>query len=282
MPGLDAHRLERAHAADAEQHVLREARVRVADVEPRRDPARGAGRSPGARRRAGRAARGRRRRARSAPSTSHVARSGTVIVSGSPSSPVTSAAGRRSGIGVDPVLVLPAAGVDALAEVALAVHQADGDERQRAVGGLLEDVAGERAEAAGVDRQRAVDAELGAEVRDRALGRRPGPRRRAREVGAHALPRPRRRARAASASAAARASGSAAGLLQQPHRVLARSAPSGSGSIAAEDVGAARRPGPAVVVGEPGEPRQRLGHAGRERVGGAQQIVVAGVSSTRP
>ena len=78
--------------------------------------------------------------------------------------------GQPLGVRVDPVLVLPAAGVDALAEVALPVHEADGDERQREVGGLLEDVAGERAEAAGVDRQRAVDAELGAEVGDRVLG----------------------------------------------------------------------------------------------------------------
>ena len=72
---------------------------------------------------------------------------------------------------VDPVLVLPAAGVDALAEVALAVHEADGDQRQRQVGGLLEDVAGERAEAARVDRQRAVHAELRAEVGDGARRR---------------------------------------------------------------------------------------------------------------
>ena len=38
--------------------------------------------------------------------------------------------GHAVGIGVDPVLVLPAGGVDALAEVAVAVHQADRDERQ--------------------------------------------------------------------------------------------------------------------------------------------------------
>ena len=38
---LDPHRGERAHAADAEQDVLREPRVGLADVEPRRDPAGG-------------------------------------------------------------------------------------------------------------------------------------------------------------------------------------------------------------------------------------------------
>jgi hypothetical protein len=66
--------------------------------------------------------------------------------------------------------VLPAAGVDALAEVTLAVHEADGDERERAVRRLLQDVAGQGAEPAGVDRQRAVHPELGTEVRDRAVG----------------------------------------------------------------------------------------------------------------
>ena len=84
-----------------------------------------------------------------------------------PRRPLTSAAGSRSAVGVHPVLVLPAAGIDALAEVALAVHQADRHQRQRAVRRLLDEVARERAEAAGVDRQRAVDAVLGAEERDR-------------------------------------------------------------------------------------------------------------------
>ncbi len=54
--------------------------------------------------------------------------------------------GKPFRVGVDPVLVLPARGVDALAEVSLAVHQADGEQRNRAVGGLLDEVAGERAE----------------------------------------------------------------------------------------------------------------------------------------
>ena len=39
--GLDPERLERAHAADAEQHVLRQAHVLVGDVQARGDPARG-------------------------------------------------------------------------------------------------------------------------------------------------------------------------------------------------------------------------------------------------
>ncbi len=67
------------------------------------------------------------------------------------------------GVGVDPVLVLPARGVDALAEVALAVHEPDGDERHRPVRGLLEQVAGQRAQPAGVHRQRHVHAVFGAQ-----------------------------------------------------------------------------------------------------------------------
>ena len=66
--------------------------------------------------------------------------------------------------------MLPAGGVDALAEVALAVHEPDRDQRQGLVGGLLEQVAGQRAEAAGVDGQRDVDPVLGAQERDRAIG----------------------------------------------------------------------------------------------------------------
>ena len=42
--------------------------------------------------------------------------------------------GQAVRVGVDPVLVLPAAGVDALAEVAVAVQEADGGQRPRAVG----------------------------------------------------------------------------------------------------------------------------------------------------
>ena len=60
--------------------------------------------------------------------------------------------------------VLPPARVEALAKVALGVDEADRDEGQAHVAGLLHVVAGEDAEAARVDRQRLVDAKLGAEV----------------------------------------------------------------------------------------------------------------------
>ena len=57
-------------------------------------------------------------------------------------------------IGVDPVFMLPAAAVDPLAEVALAIHEPDGDHRDRAVRRLLEEVASQYAQASGVHRKR--------------------------------------------------------------------------------------------------------------------------------
>ena len=83
---------------------------------------------------------------------------------------------QREPVGVEDgvVLLLPAVAVEALAEVAGLVEQADADDRHADVGGRLEVVAGEDAEPAGVLRQRGRDAELGAEVgdgrRDAALG----------------------------------------------------------------------------------------------------------------
>ena len=73
-------------------------------------------------------------------------------------------------VGVEVLFVLPAVVVEALAEVALVVEQADADERDAQVAGALDVVAGEHAEAAGVDRQRLVQAELGREIGD-GLGR---------------------------------------------------------------------------------------------------------------
>ena len=58
------------------------------------------------------------------------------------------------------VLLLPAVVRHALVEVALRIHEADADERHAEVTRLLAVVAGEHAEAAGVDRQRLVQGEL--------------------------------------------------------------------------------------------------------------------------
>jgi hypothetical protein len=71
------------------------------------------------------------------------------------------------GLGVD----LLAGGGHALAHVAHAVEQAHRDQRQRQVAGRLEVVAGQDAQAAAVDAQRLVQAELGAEVGHRVLAR---------------------------------------------------------------------------------------------------------------
>ena len=75
---------------------------------------------------------------------------------------------QREPVGVEDgvVLLLPAVAVEALAEVAGLVEQADADDRHADVARRLEVVAGEDAEAAGVLRQGRGDAELGAEVGD--------------------------------------------------------------------------------------------------------------------
>ena len=65
------------------------------------------------------------------------------------------------------LLLLPAAAVQGLGEVAPLVEQADRGQRHAEVRGGLQVVAGEDAQAAGVDRERRGDPELHREVRDR-------------------------------------------------------------------------------------------------------------------
>ena len=269
--GLDAHCLERPDAADAEQHVLRQARVLVADVEPRRDPLR---------RLVVLRALGIEQVERDAADVDapdlrrdlvvddrHRDRDRLAVVARD------ERGGQAVRVGVDPVLVLPAAGVDALAEVAVAVQQTDGDQRPRPVGGLLEDVAGERAEAARVDRERAVEAVLGGEVGDRALGCGDLVAARAREVGADAL---LQRRGAGEQVAVARRGDQAVGrgLLEQLHRVLGDLLPAVRVDRR-EGLRAVGIPGPAVVVGDPGEDAQRLGKAGGEGFGSPLDIASA-------
>ena len=144
--GLDPQRVEQADAADAQQRVLPQPHLGVADVEPGGDPAVGDAvlRPVGV-----------EQQQRHAPDVDpphlgddlaaderHGDGDRLAVVAGD------QRAGHPVGVGVDPVLVLPAGAVDALAEVAVAVHQADREHRHRAVGGLLEDVAGQHAEAA--------------------------------------------------------------------------------------------------------------------------------------
>ena len=67
------------------------------------------------------------------------------------------------------VVLLVPVGVDRLAEVALAVQQADTDERDRHVAGGFHVIAGEHAKAARVDPEQFMEPVFGAEVGDRAL-----------------------------------------------------------------------------------------------------------------
>ena len=148
------------------------------------------------------------------------------------------------------------------------------DERQRLVGGLLEQVAGERAEAAGVDRQRDVDAVLGAQERHRAGRGVDRARRRALEVGVHlrlergrALEqRPRRRRRVAAPRA---------GASWSRRTGFSRAQLEALRVDRAEQLGAAGEPRPAVVVGEPRERRERLGQPLGELGGRAPDVLAA-------
>ena len=76
-------------------------------------------------------------------------------------------------VGVEVELLLPAVGVERLAEIALGVEQADADQRNAQVAGAFQVVAGQHTQAARVDRQALVQPELGREV-----GHRPRPQNR--------------------------------------------------------------------------------------------------------
>ena len=78
----------------------------------------------------------------------------------------TSVSGSRARVVARIALDLAVALVEPLPEVAAAVEEPDRDERDAELRGRLEMVAGEDAEAAGIDGQALVEAELGREVRD--------------------------------------------------------------------------------------------------------------------
>ena len=161
--GLEAEGAQGAHAADAEHDLLAQAVVLVAAVE-----AVGDGDAVGG--------------VALDVGVEHVQRDAPDV--GAPHVGLDRVAGEvdgdlDAGVGeaerlrreVGDALLLPAVGVEALAEVALGVQQADGDERHAEVRRRLEVVAGEHAEAAGVLRHGLADAELGREVGDLAQRR---------------------------------------------------------------------------------------------------------------
>ncbi len=88
------------------------------------------------------------------------------MTSCSPSAPLTRLDRQPLGVVHGVVLLLPAVGRQRLPEVAVAVEQADADDRHPEVGGRLQVVTGQDAEAAGVVRQHLGDAELHREVGD--------------------------------------------------------------------------------------------------------------------
>ncbi len=270
---VDAERVERPHAADAQQQVLAEPDVPVADVQPRGDPAVGEVvlRPVGVEQQQRHAA------DVDAPDLGDEVAAAERHPHGDRLAVVArhERTGHAVRVGVDPVLVLPAGGVDPLAEVAVAVHQADGDERHAAVRALLEDVARQHAEAAGVDRERAVHGVLGAEERRRVLGR---DRRLGRLGGQRGLDRVDQRGLPREEPGVLGQLGQPVGmgLLEQPHRV-AGTRPPACRVDRLEQLRAAGRPRPAVVVGEARERPEGLGQARAERGGGRRQIGSTGL-----
>jgi hypothetical protein len=82
--------------------------------------------------------------------------------------PAVGADGRFHGqlidIGLEILLALPAVAIQALAEISLAIKQADANERDAEIGGALDVIAGQNSEAAGIDGQRFVHAKFGGEI----------------------------------------------------------------------------------------------------------------------
>ena len=166
---LDAHHRQRAHAADAEEDLLAQAHVAVARIEARGDRA---------------LLRLVLRHVRIQQEQRHAADLHAPDVEvhrlavelDLPAQRLARRVRDQRHRHVVPVvlrirLLLPAVGGQVLLEVAFAVEQPDGDERQAEVAGGFQVVAGEDAEAAGVDRQADVNPELGGEVGDRPAGR---------------------------------------------------------------------------------------------------------------
>ena len=164
--GEPGERADRAHAADAEQHLLAQPVLGVAAVQPVGD---------GADDLAVLLHVGVEQQQRHAADLGDPDAGGQRLVAGQPDLDLGDRAvllaqqRERQAVGVEHRvgLLLPAVAGQRLAEVAVPVEQADADDRHAEVAGGLEVVAGQDAEAAGVLRQHRGDAELRGEVADR-------------------------------------------------------------------------------------------------------------------
>ena len=163
-PGGDAHGLECAEAADAEEELLTDAGAAVAAVEARGELEIFGGV-------AGDVGVEEQEIAAADFDSPHLGADDAAAGLDFDDDPLAVCAdgglhGQLVDVGLEVVFALPAFVVEALEEVSLAVEEADADERDVEVGGALDVVAGEDAEAAGVDGEGLVQAELGGEVGD--------------------------------------------------------------------------------------------------------------------
>ena len=260
QPAVGAHR---PHAADAEQHLLAQAVVLVAAVEP-------VGDHPLGRRVLLDVAVEQQQRDAADLGPPHVGVQGAALRQrhGDDRGRAVGLAQQldRQAVRVQRgvVLELPAVGRQALGEVPGPVEQPDADQRDAEVGGGLEVVTGEDAQAAGVLRQHLGDAELGGEVGD--AGRRLGPER--------LVPARRREVLLQVVDGVGQPADELAvlGQLRQPlgrhlaedlDRVAAAALPQRRVQRL-EEVPRLRVPGPAEVPHQLGEGRQRLGKSGSD------------------
>ena len=88
-------------------------------------------------------------------------------VTGSPLAPMAGSIGSCLTSVLQVLFLLPAVAVEPLPEVSLTVKQPDADQRNVQIGGALDVIAGQNAQAAGINREGLVQAELRREIRHR-------------------------------------------------------------------------------------------------------------------
>ena len=251
--GADPHRSQSPHRPDPEQRVLGEPDRPVGDVQAAGDPAV----DPAVLGPFGVEEVERGPADLHAPDLDHhlAAAEGHGDGERGPVRPEHQGGGETLGVHRPPVLVLVPAPIGALQEVPLSIEEADPDHREGQVGGLLEDVPGQHAQPPGVDGQRAVDTELGAEEGDRTPFGRPACHRRTRPLGGETaqhrlgaadqqgiVDRPLQRLRG--------------GLGEKADRIAVAELPA-LRIDGLEEVLGIRIPGPQVVVGDLGEGGER-------------------------